>query len=114
MAQESRFKNYKSHLELVLNDYREVCESIPGPLKNLFAPHTEYVNQQLQPGLTTLAWNSMNIGNQLIFLVKGNCPSEFGKILRLSKGYDINIEDSFHCCNNAVHWSDVKPVLTLS
>ncbi|WAR07684.1 DYHG-like protein [Mya arenaria] len=61
MAQESRFKNYKSHLELVLNEYRQVCESIPDPLRNLFTPHTEYVNQQLQPGLNTLAWNSMNI-----------------------------------------------------
>ncbi|KAL4232681.1 hypothetical protein ACF0H5_007369 [Mactra antiquata] len=61
MAQESRFKNYKSHLELVLNEYREVCKSIPDPLRSLFTPHTEYVNQQLQPGLNTLAWNSMNI-----------------------------------------------------
>ncbi|KAJ8314952.1 hypothetical protein KUTeg_007102 [Tegillarca granosa] len=61
MQQESRFKNYKSHLELVLNEYRTVCNSIPEPLKNLFAPHIEYVEQQLQPGLNTLAWNSMNI-----------------------------------------------------
>ena len=63
MAQEARFKGYKSHLELVLNDYKEVCESIPDPLRSLFTPHTENVNQQLQPGLNTLAWNSMNIGN---------------------------------------------------
>jgi len=62
MQQESRFKNYKSHLELVLNEYREVCESIPEPLVSLFKPHIEFVDQQLQPGLTTLAWNSMNIG----------------------------------------------------
>lgn len=62
MQQESRFKNYKSHLELVLNEYRTVCNSIPEPLKNLFAPHIEFVEQQLQPGLNTLAWNSMNIG----------------------------------------------------
>ncbi|XP_052242570.1 uncharacterized protein LOC127852659 [Dreissena polymorpha] len=61
MAQESRFKSYKSHLELVLNEYRSVCEAIPDPLRNLFTPHTEFVNQQLQPGLNTLAWNSMNI-----------------------------------------------------
>ncbi|XP_053397319.1 dynein axonemal heavy chain 5-like isoform X6 [Mercenaria mercenaria] len=61
MAQEARFKNYKSHLELVLNDYKDVCNAIPEPLRNLFTPHTEYVNQQLQPGLNTLAWNSMNI-----------------------------------------------------
>ncbi|OWF37572.1 Dynein heavy chain 5, axonemal [Mizuhopecten yessoensis] len=61
MQQESRFKNYKSHLELVLNEYREVCESIPEPLIKLFTPHMEFVEQQLQAGLTTLAWNSMNI-----------------------------------------------------
>ena len=66
MAQESRFKNYKSHLELVLNEYKEVCKAIPDPLKNLFTPHMEHVNQQLQPGLSTLAWNSMNIGTVFI------------------------------------------------
>ena len=62
MLQESRFKNYKSHLELVLNEYKEVCQSIPEQLQKLFKPHREHVEQQLQPGLSTLAWNSMNIG----------------------------------------------------
>jgi len=69
MSQESRFKNYKSHLELVLNDYRTVCQSIPDPLRHLFAPHIEHVLQQLQPGLTTLAWNSMNIGKLFCLLL---------------------------------------------
>lgn len=62
MQQESRFKSYKSHLELVLNEYKEVCKSIPESLQNLFTPHITFVEEQLQPGLTTLAWNSMNIG----------------------------------------------------
>ncbi|XP_067674368.1 uncharacterized protein [Haliotis asinina] len=61
MQQEGRFKSYKSHLELVLADYRAVCSSIPDSLRQLFVPHMEHVKQQLQPGLSTLAWNSMNI-----------------------------------------------------
>ncbi|XP_052708586.1 uncharacterized protein LOC128183562 isoform X10 [Crassostrea angulata] len=61
MQQESRFKSYKSHLELVLNEYKEVCEAIPEPLQKLFTAHKDHVEQQLQPGLSTLAWNSMNI-----------------------------------------------------
>ncbi|KAL5009692.1 hypothetical protein ScPMuIL_011997 [Solemya velum] len=61
MQQESRFKSYKSHLQLVLTDYQLVCESIPAPLRGLFTSHMEFVELQLQPGLSTLAWNSMNI-----------------------------------------------------
>lgn len=64
MQQEGRFKSYKSHLELVLADYRAVCSSIPDSLRRLFVPHMEHVKQQLQPGLSTLAWNSMNIGKE--------------------------------------------------
>lgn len=66
MQQESRFKSYKSHLELVLNEYKEVCEAIPEPLQKLFTAHKDHVEQQLQPGLSTLAWNSMNIGIDLL------------------------------------------------
>ncbi|KAK6187606.1 hypothetical protein SNE40_005595 [Patella caerulea] len=61
MQQEERFKSYKGHLELVLNEYKTVCESIPESLRDLFTPHIDNVQQQLQPGLSTLAWNSMNI-----------------------------------------------------
>lgn len=66
MQQESRFKSYKSHLELVLNEYKEVCKAIPEPLQKLFAAHKDHVEQQLQPGLSTLAWNSMNIGTLVL------------------------------------------------
>lgn len=63
MMQEGRFKNYKSHLQLCLEDYKFVCKQISDPLQGLFSPHIENVRQQLHPGLNTLAWNSMNIGN---------------------------------------------------
>ncbi|CAL1527205.1 unnamed protein product [Lymnaea stagnalis] len=61
MQQEGRFKSYKSHLELVLSEFKELCKAIPDPLVKLFKPHVLYVHQQLQPGLSSLAWNSMNI-----------------------------------------------------
>ena len=62
LEQEGRFKKYRAHLELVLSDYREVCQQVPESLQPLFEPHILHVQQQLQPGLSTLAWNSMNIG----------------------------------------------------
>lgn len=61
LQQEGRFKKYRAHLELVLSEYRQVCQQVPGPLQPLFQPHITHVHQQLQPGLSTLAWNSMNI-----------------------------------------------------
>lgn len=65
LEQEARFKKYRAHLELVLSEYSLVCQQVPHHLKSLFQPHINNVHQQLQPGLSTLAWNSMNIG-QLI------------------------------------------------
>lgn len=62
LEQEGRFKKYRAHLELVLSDYRQVCKQVPPALQQLFQPHIDHVQQQLQPGLSTLAWNSMNIG----------------------------------------------------
>ncbi|XP_077977225.1 dynein axonemal heavy chain 8-like isoform X3 [Glandiceps talaboti] len=61
MKQEHRFKNYKNHLELCLSEFHEISSGITEPLNELFQPHVEAVTQALQPGLTTLAWNSMNI-----------------------------------------------------
>ncbi|XP_070568705.1 dynein axonemal heavy chain 5-like isoform X4 [Ptychodera flava] len=61
MKQEQRFKNYKNHLELCLSEFHDVCSEITEPLRELFQPHVDGVIQSLQPGLTTLAWNSMNI-----------------------------------------------------
>ncbi|XP_025098007.1 LOW QUALITY PROTEIN: dynein gamma chain, flagellar outer arm-like [Pomacea canaliculata] len=61
LEQEARFKKYRAHLELVLSEYSLVCQQVPHHLKPLFQPHINNVHQQLQPGLSTLAWNSMNI-----------------------------------------------------
>ncbi|XP_033113255.1 dynein heavy chain 5, axonemal-like isoform X2 [Anneissia japonica] len=59
--QEHRFKSYQNHLVQCLNELNEVSAMIPQPLEHLFITHTSNVIQALQPGLTTLAWNSMNI-----------------------------------------------------
>jgi dynein heavy chain len=62
LRQEGRFKNYKDHLELCLKEFDAVCNSIPECFVELFVNHIEAVEMNLHPGLSTLAWNSMNIG----------------------------------------------------
>lgn len=52
---------YKQSLELVLQDYYRVCQEVPSPLYKLLTPHMESVLHYLQPGVSTLNWNSMNI-----------------------------------------------------
>ena len=62
LQQEARFKRYKDHLELCLKDFSDVCASIPQEMGSLFKMHVDRALQNFHPGLSTLAWNSMNIG----------------------------------------------------
>ena len=57
-----RFKGYKDHLELCIKDFKDVVDSIPPALRELFQNHIDKASLNFQAGLTTLAWNSMNIG----------------------------------------------------
>ncbi|XP_071801693.1 uncharacterized protein [Asterias amurensis] len=61
LKQEQRFKNYFNHLQLCLKEFHDIIGSIQAPVRSLFRPHINNVTVTLQPGLTTLAWNSMNI-----------------------------------------------------
>lgn len=65
VQKESRFKGYHDHLQLCLNEYKSVCAAIPEALLILFKPHIDACLQNFQPGLSTLAWNSMNIGENI-------------------------------------------------
>ncbi|XP_078503742.1 dynein axonemal heavy chain 5-like [Lissotriton helveticus] len=56
-----KFKQYKSDLEDVLQEYEQLQKKIPDSLANLFTSHLEAVNHQFQPGLSNLSWNSVNI-----------------------------------------------------
>ena len=60
--QESRVKGYKDHLQLCLKEFKDVVQSIPVALEELFQVHVDKAAINFQPGLNTLAWNSMNIG----------------------------------------------------
>ena len=61
IPQEQRFKSYHNHLELCLREIGDIVGAIRDPVRSLFKSHINNVMQALQPGLTTLAWNSMNI-----------------------------------------------------
>ena len=62
LAQEGRFKSYKNSLEFCLQEFQSVQKSIPPVLIDLFQTHIESIRQIFQPGLSTLSWDSMNIG----------------------------------------------------
>ena len=38
-----------------------MCKEVPPPLRKLLTPHMESVLHYLQPGVSTLNWNSVNI-----------------------------------------------------
>ena len=78
-----RFKSYKNHLELVLRQFHDVKDSIPAPVKTWFQPHVDVVVTSFQPGLNTLAWNCMNIGNTNNMLMIGKSAT----LRRLSDGF---------------------------
>ena len=45
-----------------MKEFNDVVQSIPMNLRELFESHIERATQNFHPGLTTLSWNSMNIG----------------------------------------------------
>ncbi|XP_069461306.1 uncharacterized protein [Ambystoma mexicanum] len=59
--QASKFKQYKSDLEDVLQEYEQLQQKIPESLADFFTSHLESVNHQFHPGLSNLSWNSVNI-----------------------------------------------------
>ena len=62
VQQEKRLKGYKMHLEEALDEFNNVRDEIPVTMRVMFEQHVSKTAQNFQPGLTTLAWNSMNIG----------------------------------------------------
>lgn len=52
---------YKSHLQGILQEYQCVKKAVPECLAVQFAAQLEYVNRHFQPGLSLLAWNSVDI-----------------------------------------------------
>ena len=70
LLQEERFKKYSDHLHLCLRELSSVITNIPPCFRHMYTSHIDAVEQNLQPGLSTLAWNSMNIGTGWFFLMK--------------------------------------------
>ncbi|XP_033874385.3 dynein axonemal heavy chain 8-like [Acipenser ruthenus] len=61
LKQEKKFKMYKSRLQGILQEYQCVKKTVPECLAVQFAAQLEYVNRHFQPGLSLLAWNSVDI-----------------------------------------------------
>jgi energy-coupling factor transporter ATP-binding protein EcfA2 len=59
--QESRIKGYKHHLDEIVKMFYSTCKSVDSSLMLLLQPHAAQVLKALQPGWSTLTWNSLNI-----------------------------------------------------
>lgn len=65
LAQEKKFKLYKSNLDTLLNDYTKCVNQIPGHMFNLFKGHIKQTLDLCDPGCAILTWNSLNIDSFL-------------------------------------------------
>ncbi|XP_074644897.1 dynein axonemal heavy chain 5-like [Tubulanus polymorphus] len=57
------FKDNYNALQMMLQENKRVRTKIPVAYDTLMAPHVAKVDEVIEPGLTTLMWTSMNIGN---------------------------------------------------
>lgn len=70
LLQEDKLKNYKMHLELCIHEFDETKDILPKIWQPLFKEHYCQMSKEFQPGLSSLSWNSLNIGMHfLIFLL---------------------------------------------
>lgn len=62
LIQEKKYKQYKSHLEMLFKDFEEVKELMPSHLISLYEPHIKQTLDVCNPGCYILTWTSLNIG----------------------------------------------------
>jgi hypothetical protein len=67
--QELKFKQYKSNLDMIVNNYKKVLQSIPVHLFDLFVPHIKQTLDLTNSGCFILTWNSLNIGENRRFSI---------------------------------------------
>jgi hypothetical protein len=68
--QETKFKQYKSNLDMIVNGYNKVLKSIPDHLFELFQPHIKQALDLTNSGCCILTWSSLNIGNVYFLFTK--------------------------------------------
>ena len=65
LAQEKKYKLYKSNLEMLVIEYRKVMRQIPTHLFSLYHSHIRQTLDLVNPGCFILTWNSLNIDSFL-------------------------------------------------
>ena len=55
---------------MMLQENKRVRAKIPPAFESLMGPHTGKVDSNLEPGLNTLSWTSMNIQDYIQVMVK--------------------------------------------
>lgn len=73
LNQELRLKLYSQNLQECLDYFKRVLTKIPPEMEAFFAKHVEAARSSFQPGLSTIAWNNMNIGKCDRISDRSNC-----------------------------------------
>jgi dynein heavy chain len=61
LLQEAKFKDFHSQLKFVLHEHARVTAMIIPVIRDILAAQIENLDSKLQPGISTLTWQSMNI-----------------------------------------------------
>lgn len=69
LAQEKKYKLYKSNLDSLLSTYKSALKLIPNHLFSLFEPHIKQTLDLCNQGCFILTWNSLNIGMNFDFIL---------------------------------------------
>lgn len=65
LAQEKKFKQFKSNLEMLQHEYKRVINLIPAHFFGLFKAHIKQTFDLCNPGCFILTWSSLNIDSFL-------------------------------------------------
>ena len=61
LLQEDKFKQYESSLRFLVREFDRIVSSVMPVMRPLLLPHLDDLERQIQPGMTMLTWQSMNI-----------------------------------------------------
>ncbi len=61
LLQEDKFKQYESTLRFIVREFDRIVSSVVPAMRPLLLPHLDDLERHIQPGMTMLTWQSMNI-----------------------------------------------------
>jgi dynein heavy chain len=91
LLQEDKFKLYYSQLKFVLGEYERVESHVIPVVNPLISAHQDHLNSKVEPGLSLLTWQSLNIEQYVSRMQHG--IMKFDELMhKISEMVDVRIE----------------------